>query len=835
MANNGSASLGGISISLGINSGTFLTGLQAAERGLNSAADVAEEFAQIIAKTATPMEALVAEMDKLRALQPFAQTTVQAQALAREMENLSGKFGDIFQSVTQGPIDEARKAIRSFRRDIEEISTEGAASKLDALNKITGRSSQFMLNFGRTLQDLPFGLTAIANNVPELINQFGEISRATKEAGTGTSTLGAIMGSLKGPMLGIVALGFASALYELAKNTDAFKNATRALSDMMRELTATAADSRKALDDFGRALATESIKKNRENLSDLKQILAGLNEEVSRMKFGDHFASQTAKMAVEMTRMKLLAEQGARENRQIQIERTRADAEAARREADLIKPKSAAEFINPFTAAKAVEDRQRAVALLETADQLDEKANMLQDISKNRLRVEKDIETQYAKQKEELDKIIAKEQELINLKTGKDKEKQAEKDAKAAQKEQKQREAQADKAADSMIGFSDFVAKQAADLEKMGITNRAQEGVSLALGAGTFEPMAAVLRNNIDPLTGALIDMGKRFRTTGEDLSRSLELMGKQIEVYTKEAIIGLAEQGIAAAQTGDIFGGTGLGQAIGGVVGGLFGAPQIGAAVGGALGPALDDLAHSLGVVDPLMATFAEIIAVFTPALQMLEPVFEALEQAIAPLVAPLQAVLAFFGMPLLVIGRALQLLSPIVAFVGEVFGLAADAVMDLVKGIDQFMVGMVNKFIEFINYLIIGINGLLRMFGSDSRMELLKATESVFLTQDELTDATEDNTEAVRELSRQINNLPSFYKLGGAIGAATTAGGGPALGVTRTGEIMIGTVNVTTTATNMAQLAEDIRGAARQKQRRQGRMSGVDYLAPVANTGVF
>ena len=117
---------------------------------------------------------------------------------------------------------------------------------------------------------------------------------------------------------------------------------------------------------------------------------------------------------------------------------------------------------------------------------------------------------------------------------------------------------------------------------------------------------------------------------------------------------------------------------------------------------------------------------------------------------------------------------------------------------------------------------------------MDLLKTTESVFLTQEELTDATEDNTEAVKELSRQINNLPAFYKLGGALSSATVAGGGPALGIMRGGEVMIGTVNVSTNANNMAQLTEDIRRAAREKQRLQGRTIA-DNIGTVASTGVF
>ncbi len=837
MAETSAASLGGISVTLGINSGAFVTGLQAAERGLDSAAKVAEDFAQIIAKTSTPIEALVMEMDRLKALEPFAQTSIQAQALAREMENLSTKFGAIFDQATRGPLDEAHKAVRKFRREVEGVSTEEAKSQLDALNKMTGRSAQFMLNFGRTLQDMPFGLTAIANNIPELINQFGQISEAAKAAGGNTSVMGTILGSLKGPMLGIVAIGFASALYEMVKNTDAFKAATRALNDMMRELTTTAEDSRKALADFGRALATEDIKKNHKTLDDLKDILKDVNQEILRMKFGDQFASQTAKMAVEMTRMKLLAEQGARERRQIQSDQIRQEAKQARAEAQLLMPKSQVDYLNPFTAARAIENRQQAADLLDKADQLDDKAGILEDITKNRLRVEQDIESQYNKQKATLDEIIAKEKELIDLKTDDKAAKQAAKEAKerekAAAREKAEREKQTEKAADLMIGFSDFIDKQAADLEKMGITNRAQEGVALAVGAGIFEPLAAVLRKNIDPLTGAIIDSGMRLRTTTDDLNVTIEALGKKIEAFTREALANIAERGIGAAASGDIFS-SGLGGAIGGVIGGFFGAPQIGAAIGGAVSPAVDELAHTLGVVDPLMKAFSDVISILTPVLQSLKPIFSALSDVITPLVKPLQDILAFFALPLLVVGRLLQMLVPVVGFLGEVIGLATTGLMDFVKMIDQFLVNIVNGFVNAFNYLIIWINAALSFFGIDARMDLLKTTESVFLSNEELADATEDNTEAVKELSRQINNLPAFYKLGGALSSATVAGGGPALGIMRGGEVMIGTVNVSTNANNMAQLTEDIRRAAREKQRLQGRTIA-DNIGTVASTGVF
>lgn len=69
------------------------------------------------------------------------------------------------------------------------------ASSEERLSKTTAQANFALINTGRVIQDIPFGMYAIANNIEPLVTSFAYLSKATKDSGGAFS---ALIGSLKG-------------------------------------------------------------------------------------------------------------------------------------------------------------------------------------------------------------------------------------------------------------------------------------------------------------------------------------------------------------------------------------------------------------------------------------------------------------------------------------------------------------------------------------------------------------------------------------------------------------------------------------------------------------
>src|SRR3954469_18974945 len=81
----------------------------------------------------------------------------------------------------------------------ELVQTALAAQKTDSsfqkLSKGSGQATNAMMNLGRVVQDAPYGLIGIANNISPLLESF---QRLQKETGTAGSAFEALAGSLTG-------------------------------------------------------------------------------------------------------------------------------------------------------------------------------------------------------------------------------------------------------------------------------------------------------------------------------------------------------------------------------------------------------------------------------------------------------------------------------------------------------------------------------------------------------------------------------------------------------------------------------------------------------------
>lgn len=136
---------------------------------------------------------------------------------------------------------------------------------------ISGLTSTAVLEFGRTLSDMPYGIQGVANNITQLVTIMGQLSEKAKTTG---QSIGKEFGkALKGP-LGIVILvqGAILALELLSKKQDDVISGSRKLA----EAVATSAVELK--------LAKNALEDENVSLEQKQAIINRLNEEYPEFK-----------------------------------------------------------------------------------------------------------------------------------------------------------------------------------------------------------------------------------------------------------------------------------------------------------------------------------------------------------------------------------------------------------------------------------------------------------------------------------------------------------------------------------------------------------------------
>jgi hypothetical protein len=95
-------------------------------------------------------------------------------------------------------IERLNKIIAETQNRVRTLSTAGttAATGVQTLTAATGRANTTLVNFGRVVQDAPFGIIGIANNIDPLVDSFQRLKRESGSTGT---ALKALVGGLAGP------------------------------------------------------------------------------------------------------------------------------------------------------------------------------------------------------------------------------------------------------------------------------------------------------------------------------------------------------------------------------------------------------------------------------------------------------------------------------------------------------------------------------------------------------------------------------------------------------------------------------------------------------------
>jgi tetratricopeptide (TPR) repeat protein len=135
-------------------------------------------------------------------------------------------------------LERAKKALNSTgqsaeraAKDVNKVGGEGSQG-LNKLKKSTANTTPTLLEFNRTIQDAPFGIQGVANNIQQLTANFGDLRQ---QAGSTSATFGLLAKGLIGPqgiLLGIslvtsLLVTYSDKLFKTKSLTDDLTKATK--------------------------------------------------------------------------------------------------------------------------------------------------------------------------------------------------------------------------------------------------------------------------------------------------------------------------------------------------------------------------------------------------------------------------------------------------------------------------------------------------------------------------------------------------------------------------------------------------------------------------------
>jgi predicted nuclease with TOPRIM domain len=179
-------------------------------------------------------------------------------------------------------------ALREMQREVAKTGAgatklgdgvKGASNKMPQLAKNTGQANIALVNFGRVVQDAPFGLIGIANNIDPLISSFQSLKRETGSAGAAFKGLA---GALMGPAgIAIAVSAVTSSLIAFGPQIKNFITGTKELSKAQDDAVNSITQNYTQV-----LLLSESFKRAQGNLEERKNVIQQLNK-VSSEYFGN--------------------------------------------------------------------------------------------------------------------------------------------------------------------------------------------------------------------------------------------------------------------------------------------------------------------------------------------------------------------------------------------------------------------------------------------------------------------------------------------------------------------------------------------------------------------
>lgn len=142
-------------------------------------------------------------------------------------------------------------------------STDNASKALGKLPNVTGQATSTLTNFSRVVQDAPFGLIGIANNIDPLVTSFNQLKATT---GTTGGALKALVGQLAGPAGVALAVStvtsllitFGDRLFSSTQSAKQLAEASKKVADEQRAIFEGIASERVEIDKLIIALNSEN-------------------------------------------------------------------------------------------------------------------------------------------------------------------------------------------------------------------------------------------------------------------------------------------------------------------------------------------------------------------------------------------------------------------------------------------------------------------------------------------------------------------------------------------------------------------------------------------------
>lgn len=204
------------------------------EKKLGKAESLQESYAKSIAKTQKDIsENIAISRQYEKAIEQLnkelADGTISQKDYSKQLQRIKRD-----EKETQIETANLRKELVRLKKDQKDLaSTSATAGKgMSTLDKQTANATPTLIEFSRVIQDAPYGMQGVANNIQQLTTNFGYLQ---KQAGGTVPALKAFAGSFLGPAGIVFAVStitsllvtYGDELLASVRSTDALADATR--------------------------------------------------------------------------------------------------------------------------------------------------------------------------------------------------------------------------------------------------------------------------------------------------------------------------------------------------------------------------------------------------------------------------------------------------------------------------------------------------------------------------------------------------------------------------------------------------------------------------------
>ncbi|CAB4140296.1 hypothetical protein UFOVP402_19 [uncultured Caudovirales phage] len=181
-------------------------------------------------------------------------------------------------------------AVANLRRAEQSLQQTGvaagkAAAAMPKLTQSVGNANTTLVNFGRVVQDAPFGLIGIANNIDPLLSSFSQLKQQTGSSAAAFRALGASLLGPAGIAIGVSAV--TSALISFGPQIKNFITGTKEASQSQKDAAASIAGTYTQV-----LLLKTAFERSQGSLEERREVVSQLNR-VSERYFGNLNAEKT--------------------------------------------------------------------------------------------------------------------------------------------------------------------------------------------------------------------------------------------------------------------------------------------------------------------------------------------------------------------------------------------------------------------------------------------------------------------------------------------------------------------------------------------------------------